>query len=53
MSESVLKITKLGGSSNYNLWSIRMESVLIEKGYFDIMVSSPSPASPDSIVEDA
>jgi len=37
MSESVLKITKLQGSSNWDLWAIRMEAVLTEKGYYDVM----------------
>ena len=38
MSESVLKISKLAGSANWDLWSIRMEAVLTEKGYLAIMV---------------
>jgi hypothetical protein len=37
MSELVLKINRLNGSNNYNLWTIRMESVLTEKGYYSIM----------------
>jgi predicted GNAT family N-acyltransferase len=37
MSESVLKIQKLQGSSNWELWAIRMEAVLTEKGYYDVM----------------
>jgi hypothetical protein len=42
MSESVLKISKLAGSANWDLWSIRMEAVLTEKGYLAIMVDPPN-----------
>src|ERR1700712_1035330 len=42
MSDSNLRIDKLNGSSNWNLWSIRMEAVLIEKGYYEIMTTDPS-----------
>jgi len=42
MSESVLKIQKLAGSSNWDLWSIRMQAVLTEKGYLDIMINAPT-----------
>jgi hypothetical protein len=31
------KIQKLRGASNYDVWSIRVEALLIEKGYNDIM----------------
>jgi predicted GNAT family N-acyltransferase len=37
MSESVLKIQKLQVSSNWELWTIRMEVVLTEKGYYNVM----------------
>jgi len=40
MAESILKIPKLLGSSNWDLWSIRMEAILIEKGYYDVMAIS-------------
>jgi gag-polypeptide of LTR copia-type len=40
MSESILKITRLTGSDNYDIWAIRMEAVLTEKGYFSVMTSS-------------
>jgi len=42
MSESVQKIQKLLGSSNRDLWSIRMQAVLTEKGYLDIMITPPT-----------
>ena len=37
MSDSILKITRLNGSDNWDLWAIRMEAVLTEKGYFSVM----------------
>lgn len=33
----VTKLPKLVGSSNYDLWSIRMEALLIEKDYIEVM----------------
>ena len=47
MSDSNLKIDKLAGSSNWNLWSIRMEAVLIEKGYYEVMTTDPSTINND------
>jgi hypothetical protein len=37
MSESVLKIQKLQGSFNWELWAIRMEAVLTKKGYYNVI----------------
>lgn len=48
MSESVLKITKLQGSSNWELWAIRMEAVLTEKGYNDVITPKEEPETADS-----
>lgn len=42
MADSILKIQKLAGSSNWDLWSIRMQAVLTEKGYLDIMINEPT-----------
>lgn len=36
---TVLRIPKLIGSENWEIWSIRMEAVLTEKGYYEIMTS--------------
>ena len=36
MSDSLLKIPKLLGSNSWDIWSIRIESILIEKGYVDL-----------------
>jgi hypothetical protein len=40
MSDSLLKIPKLLGSTNWDIWSIRIESILIEKGYVDLCQTS-------------
>jgi hypothetical protein len=45
----VIKIPKLMGSSNYDLWSIRSEALLIEKGYYEAMTQSISTANPDQL----
>ncbi len=39
-SQTAFKFNRLKGSSNYELWSIRMESYLIEKGYGDTIYDS-------------
>lgn len=36
------KLPKLQGSSNYDIWSIRMEALLVEKGYYDVMTTETS-----------
>jgi hypothetical protein len=53
MSDSNLKIEKLTGSSNWDIWAIRMEAVLIEKGYYDVMTTDPNSASVLDIADDA
>jgi len=40
MADSTLKIPKLQGSSNWDIWALQMEAVLIEKGYYDIMITT-------------
>lgn len=35
----IAKFPKLKGSTNYEIWSIRMEAVLTEKDYLDVMTS--------------
>ena len=45
MSDQVLKIGRLQGSANWDLWSIRMEAVLTEKGYYDVMIQPEIPIS--------
>ena len=45
MGDSILKISRLQGSDNWELWAIRMEAVLTEKGYYDVM-TEPAEAIP-------
>ena len=40
MADSVLKLPKLRGSSNYEIWAIKIESVLIEKGLYSYITDS-------------
>ncbi len=47
MAESILKIPKLAGNANWDIWSIRMEAVLTEKGYLDLIINNP-----DDIMEE-
>jgi hypothetical protein len=35
--ESALKINKLTGSSGWELWQLRMQSILVEKGYWFVI----------------
>jgi hypothetical protein len=37
MADTILKIPKLKGSSNYDIWSIRVQSILVEKGYLEVI----------------
>jgi gag-polypeptide of LTR copia-type len=37
METSVIRIPKLKGSNNWDIWSIRMEAVLCDRGYLDVM----------------
>jgi hypothetical protein len=41
MADAVLKIQKLVRSSNWDIWAIRMEAVLTEKGYLDVITNTP------------
>jgi len=40
MEGNKITIPKLLGQSNYEIWSLRMQSVLIEKGLGDYIISS-------------
>ena len=48
MADNILKVPKLIGSPNWDLWSIRMESILIEKGYDEVLTTSISIIDPTS-----
>jgi Ni/Fe-hydrogenase subunit HybB-like protein len=37
METNLVKFPKLKGSNNYEIWSIRMEAAVCEKGYLDVM----------------
>ena len=52
----MLKITRLQGSSNWDLWAIRMEAVLTEKGYYEVMTSpttTPATTEQESMLKKA
>jgi hypothetical protein len=40
MDNTVGKIPKLKGSSNYDLWAIRMQAILTDRGYTDVMLET-------------
>lgn len=42
MAESIYKIPKLRGSSNYDIWALRIESILTKEGCSAIMQIEPS-----------
>ena len=44
MTESILKIACFTGSSNWDLWNIRMQAILTEKGYYNVIIN-PNPAN--------
>ena len=41
------KLPKLQGISNYDIWSIRIEALLIDKGYYDVMTTETSSLNLD------
>ena len=43
MGDSGHHITKLRGTANWEIWALRMEAVLTEKGYYDVMTGSLPP----------
>ncbi|RYE03868.1 MAG: hypothetical protein EOP33_09415, partial [Rickettsiaceae bacterium] len=50
-----IKLPKLKGSLNYDLWAIRIEAILVEKGYLGYILSNPATTidNIDSIDENA
>ena len=46
------KIPKLQGQSNYEIWSLRMESVLIEKGFRSVMAGEKRETPEGLVVQD-
>lgn len=37
--DSIFKIPKLRGSSNYDIWEIRIQAILVEKDYINYILS--------------
>ena len=50
MGDSILKISRLQGSSNWELWAIRMEAVLTEKGYYNVMIPATEPIAEADLI---
>jgi hypothetical protein len=50
--ESALKINKLGGSSGWELWQLRMQSILIEKGYWSVIGDNYMEVDDGNILDD-
>ena len=48
MPDTTIPIPKLKGSKNWDIWYIRIESILIEKGYYDVC-SQPISSVIDSL----
>lgn len=44
MSDSNTKIPKLKGSENWDIWHLRMEALLVERGYYTIFNPDPTPS---------
>jgi hypothetical protein len=40
MADTIFKIPKLQGSNNYNIWSIRIESLLVREGYLEVITKN-------------
>jgi hypothetical protein len=40
MADTIFKIPKLKGSSNYDIWSIRVQAILVEKGYLEVIADN-------------
>ena len=45
-----IKLPKLKGSSNYDIWAIRIEAILVEKGYYRYILNNP--ATENSTLDD-
>jgi hypothetical protein len=37
-----IKLPKLKGSANYDLWAIRLEAIIVEKGYLSYILNNPA-----------
>ena len=52
--DNIFKIPRLIGSSNYDIWSIKIEALLIQQGYLDVMTTEITPltAQESSLLEE-
>jgi hypothetical protein len=45
MADTIFKIPKLKGSSNYDIWALKIESIIIKEGYLDYIIADFSSSS--------
>jgi len=45
MADNIFKVPKLVGSANYDIWSIRIEALLVQQGYLEVMINNISSLS--------
>lgn len=50
-TSSGIKIPRLKGSRDWDLWRLRMEAFLTDKGYYDAMVPSTEPISAEQLTQ--
>ena len=50
-----IKLPKLKGSLNYDIWAIRVEAIIVEKGYLRYILNNPATTSnnTETLEEDA
>ena len=53
METSGIKIPKLKGSSNYDIWAIRSKAFLIEKGYYDVLTANKETRTTSKYYQDS
>jgi len=47
MADSIFKVPKLKGSSNYDIWALRIRSILVQQDCSDILDIPPSDLTSD------
>ena len=53
MESSGIKIPKLKGSSNYDIWAIRSKAFLIEKGYYEVLTANKEARNTPKYYQDS
>lgn len=53
MLDITSKIPKLKGSQNYDIWAIRIEAVIVEKGYLAYILNNPATIDTETLDENA